>query len=101
VTLTSARVTGVVLLAILALALALSLVFERRSFCNYLCPIGGFTGLYAQVGPVELRAQRCAYLRRACRKDLLPCLSLGPVPAGVEIQRQLWAVHGMPARLPE
>ena len=39
------------------LALVLSLVFERRSFCNYLCPIGGFTGLYAQAGPVELRVK--------------------------------------------
>jgi polyferredoxin len=55
VTLTSARVTAIVLLAILVLALVLSLVFERRSFCNALCPIGGFTGLYAQAGPVELR----------------------------------------------
>jgi hypothetical protein len=56
-TLTSARVTAVVLLAIIVLALALSLVFERRSFCNYLCPIGGFTGLYAQAGPVEVRVK--------------------------------------------
>jgi hypothetical protein len=45
------------LLGIILLALALSLVFERRSFCNYLCPIGGFTGLYAQAGPVEVRVK--------------------------------------------
>jgi polyferredoxin len=55
VTLTSARVTAVVLLGIIVLSLVLSLVYERRSFCNYLCPIGGFTGLYAQAGPLELR----------------------------------------------
>lgn len=63
VTLTSASVTAVVLLAIIVLALVLSLVFERRSFCNYPCPIGGFTGLYAQAGPVEVRvkdAEICA-----------------------------------------
>lgn len=57
VTLTSASVTAVVLLGILGLSLILSLVFERRSFCNYLCPIGGFSGLYAQVGPVEVRVK--------------------------------------------
>lgn len=57
VTLTSARITAIVLLFILALALVLSLLFERRSFCNYLCPIGGFTGLYAQAAPVELRVK--------------------------------------------
>jgi hypothetical protein len=56
-TLTSAKITAIVLLFILILALALSLVFERRSFCNYLCPIGGFTGLYALAGPVELRVK--------------------------------------------
>ncbi len=57
VTLTSASVTAVVLLATIVLALVLSLVFERRSFCNYLCPIGGLTGLYAQAGPVEVRVK--------------------------------------------
>jgi hypothetical protein len=56
-TLTSAQVTAWVLLGIILLSLVLSLVFERRSFCNYLCPIGGFTGLYAQAGPVEVRVK--------------------------------------------
>jgi polyferredoxin len=55
VTLTDARVTAWVLLALFALAIVLSLVFERRAFCSYVCPIGGFTGIYAQVAPVELR----------------------------------------------
>jgi 4Fe-4S binding domain len=57
VTLTSARITAFALLAIILLSFVLSLVFERRSFCNYLCPIGGFTGLYAQAGPVEVRVK--------------------------------------------
>jgi len=56
-TLTTASVTALVLLGIFVLAFVLSLVFERRSFCNYLCPIGGFTGLYAQAGPVEVRVK--------------------------------------------
>jgi Polyferredoxin len=63
VTLTSAKITAIVLLAIILLSLLLSLIFERRAFCNYLCPIGGFTGLYAQAGPVEVRvkeAEVCA-----------------------------------------
>ena len=55
VTLTSASITAWVLLSALALATALSPVFERRAFCNALCPIGGFTGLYARLAPVELR----------------------------------------------
>jgi NAD-dependent dihydropyrimidine dehydrogenase PreA subunit len=54
-TLTDPGVTGWVLLALFGLAIALSLVFERRAFCSYICPIGGFTGIYAQTAPVELR----------------------------------------------
>jgi hypothetical protein len=59
-TLTTPWVTGAALLGILLLALVLGLVFERRSFCTYLCPIGGFTGLYAQAGPVEVRVRDAA-----------------------------------------
>ena len=60
VTLTSASVTAWVLLAVILLAFVLSLIFERRSFCSYLCPIGGFTGLYAQAGPVEVRVKEAS-----------------------------------------
>ena len=38
-------------------AIATSLVFERRTFCRYLCPVGGFIGLYSQVAPVEVRVK--------------------------------------------
>jgi hypothetical protein len=55
VTLTNSQVTAWVLLALFLLATGLALVFERRSFCNYLCPIGGFTGPYSQAAPLELR----------------------------------------------
>lgn len=57
VTLTTPGVTAYVLLGVLALAMGLSLVFERRAFCSYLCPIGGLSGLYAQAGPVEVRVK--------------------------------------------
>ena len=55
VTLTDARLTAWVLLGLIALAVVLSLVFERRAFCSYVCPIGGFTGIYAQTAPLEVR----------------------------------------------
>jgi len=53
--LTDPFVTSVILLAMLALAILMSLVFERRAFCRYLCPVGGFIGLYSQGAPIELR----------------------------------------------
>ncbi len=57
VVLTQPSVTGMVLLLFLLLALVISLIFERRAFCRYLCPVGGFIGLYSQVAPVEVRVK--------------------------------------------
>jgi hypothetical protein len=57
VVLTQPLVTALILLGLLALAVATSLLFERRSFCRYLCPVGGFIGLYSQLAPVELRVK--------------------------------------------
>jgi polyferredoxin len=53
--LTTPRLTGWVLLALFGLAIGLSLVFERRAFCSYICPIGGFSGIYAKAAPLELK----------------------------------------------
>ena len=53
--LTTPNVTGIVLSAMLLAAIGLSAVLERRAFCRYLCPVGGFIGLYSQAAPVELR----------------------------------------------
>jgi hypothetical protein len=36
-------------------AIGLSTIFERRAFCRYLCPVGGFIGIYSQTAPIELR----------------------------------------------
>ena len=57
VVLTRPSVTGLVLLLFLIVALITSLLFERRAFCRYLCPVGGFIGLYSQAAPVELRVK--------------------------------------------
>ncbi|MGE5250259.1 MAG: 4Fe-4S binding protein [Bacteroidota bacterium] len=68
--LTNPTVTSIVLSAMLFTGIALGMVFERRTFCRYLCPIGGFIGLYSQVAPVELRIKD----RSACRTcELKPC----------------------------
>jgi len=57
VTLTNARITAWILLGLIGLAVVLSLVFERRAFCSYVCPIGGFSGIYAQTAPLEVRVK--------------------------------------------
>ncbi|MBI4391710.1 MAG: 4Fe-4S binding protein, partial [candidate division NC10 bacterium] len=50
-------VTAWIVLFFAALAVAIGLFYERRSFCRYLCPIGGLIGLYSMTAPIELRAK--------------------------------------------
>jgi hypothetical protein len=60
VVLTDPRVTALVLAAFIVAATATALVYERRAFCRYLCPVGGFIGLYAQTAPLEVRVKDTA-----------------------------------------
>jgi transcriptional regulator with AAA-type ATPase domain/NAD-dependent dihydropyrimidine dehydrogenase PreA subunit len=53
-----AYLSGCLLLLITAGAVLFSLIFERRFWCRYLCPIGGMNGLYAKLSMIELRAQQ-------------------------------------------
>jgi polyferredoxin len=70
VLLTTPNITGIVLAAMLFAAIGLSAIFERRAFCRYLCPVGGFIGLYSQAAPIELRIKD----KKVCMKcDGKPC----------------------------
>jgi hypothetical protein len=60
VVLTQPGVTSIVLAAFLFIAIGASLIFERRAFCRYLCPVGGFIGLYSQLAPIEVRVKDTA-----------------------------------------
>lgn len=56
-------ITAFVIIAILAGAVLSSIIYQRRTFCRHLCPIGAVIGIYSTVAPVELRAscmERCA-----------------------------------------
>ena len=55
--LTRPLATGLVLLAFIAVAIVLSLVYGKRIFCRYVCPVGGFIGLYSMFAPLELRVK--------------------------------------------
>jgi transcriptional regulator with AAA-type ATPase domain/NAD-dependent dihydropyrimidine dehydrogenase PreA subunit len=44
------------LLTITAGAVIFSLIYERRLWCRYLCPIGGMNGMFAKLSMVELRS---------------------------------------------
>jgi polyferredoxin len=67
VILTTPAISAVVLLLFALVAIVTSLLFERRTFCRYLCPVGGFIGLYSQLAPVEVRVKD--YALCATHKD--------------------------------
>ena len=54
----TAYLSGWLLLLITAGAVIGSVLFERRFWCRYLCPIGGMNGLFAKLSMVELRAEQ-------------------------------------------
>jgi polyferredoxin/plastocyanin len=48
--------TAFMFIGILAVSLGMALVYRRRIFCQYLCPVGGFLGTYSMASMTELRA---------------------------------------------
>ena len=67
--------TAFMFLGILLMSLALALIYRRRVFCHYLCPVGGFLGTYSMASMTELRAID----RDVCRKHKeKSCFSGGP-----------------------
>lgn len=48
--------TAYFIVALLGLIVIISILFERRSFCRYVCPLTGLAGLYSMFAPFELRA---------------------------------------------
>jgi len=53
----TAWLSSCLLLLITAGAVVGSLLFEKRFWCRYLCPVGGMNGLFAKLAITELRAQ--------------------------------------------
>ncbi len=69
--------TSMVILIILAAAVIFSMIYERRSFCRHLCPIGAVIGIYSMVSPIELRScnkGRCDIHTRKTCKEACPML---------------------------
>jgi ferredoxin len=67
--LTRPQVSGLVLLSFVLAAVALSVIFDNRVFCRYVCPVGGFIGLYAMVAPIEVRTKDCQTCKTHRTKD--------------------------------
>ncbi|RPI30194.1 MAG: 4Fe-4S binding protein [Chloroflexota bacterium] len=84
ITLTDPRVTAWVLLGLIGLAIGLSLVFDNRAFCSSVCPIGGFTGLYAQAAPLEVRVSEPSVCAAHTEKDCYTACPWGLYPLALK-----------------
>jgi polyferredoxin len=69
VVLTHARITALVMAGYGLAAVVLSVLFEKRVFCRYFCPVGGLIGLYSLAAPLELRVKDPAVCRAHKTKD--------------------------------
>ncbi|MDD5563407.1 MAG: FHA domain-containing protein [Thermoanaerobaculaceae bacterium] len=50
--------TAVFLIAIVYLAVAFTVLYERKTFCRYLCPLGGLLGAYSTMSMAEVRGNK-------------------------------------------
>jgi polyferredoxin len=57
------------MLLLLLLAVDVSLIFERRAFCSYVCPVGHLLGLYALLSPLAWRADDAGVCGSCRTKD--------------------------------
>ncbi|MHA2251117.1 MAG: 4Fe-4S binding protein [Candidatus Kariarchaeaceae archaeon] len=58
--------TGYFIVVLVVLDVGVSLIFERRSFCRYMCPINGFIGLQGLFAGFEMRS-KSSQVCRQCR----------------------------------
>jgi len=57
------------MLTLLVIALLVSLIYQKRAFCSYVCPVGYLLGLYALNSPFEWRAGDPAVCQSCKSKD--------------------------------
>ncbi|HCO93460.1 MAG TPA: hypothetical protein DIU00_05830 [Phycisphaerales bacterium] len=57
------------LLMLLSVAVVVGLIYEKRAFCSYVCPVGHLLGLYALVSPLEWRADNLSLCKSCKTKD--------------------------------
>ncbi|MCB1057257.1 MAG: 4Fe-4S binding protein [Acidobacteria bacterium] len=71
VLLTSPLASAVAIGAMVLVATAVALVFRQRTFCRYLCPVGGFLGLYAMGSTLAVRSRNASVCADCREKSCL------------------------------
>ncbi len=57
------------MLMLIIVAVDISLIFRKRAFCSYVCPVGHLLGLYALISPFEWRADDKSICKSCKTKD--------------------------------
>ncbi len=60
---------GLLLLIMFLLAFFLNTLFARQTWCRYLCPLGGITGLFARTSILALRADSSVCLSKCTSQE--------------------------------
>ena len=63
------RQMALYLLMLIIAAIDISLIFRKRAFCSYVCPVGHLLGLYALISPFEWRADDLSICKSCKTKD--------------------------------
>lgn len=71
VILTRPGVSAWLLLVMILLGVILSILYENRVFCRYVCPVGGFIGLYSLTASIELRVKDVQVCKDHTTKDCI------------------------------
>ncbi len=50
-------VTGILLASLFIIATILAVVYAKRAFCRFICPVAGFLGLYSMFAALEIRSK--------------------------------------------
>lgn len=78
----NARITGIVFLSITGCAIITTLLFGKRTWCLYICPLGRMLGEFASLSMTELRSnsQVCMYQceTHTCLKEKTCPMGLHP-----------------------
>jgi ferredoxin len=62
-------VTAIVLLILFVVPVFLVLIYSRRVFCRFICPVGGFLGLFSMFSALELRPKDKTLCRNHMTKE--------------------------------
>jgi ferredoxin len=62
-------ITALMVLVLTAMAIGAAVLFEKKAFCQYVCPVGRIIGLFSMFSPLELRRTDTTICRSCRTKD--------------------------------